>query len=327
VTRAMILAAGFGTRLGPLSDERPKPLLPVCDIALIRYVVALLRGHGITQIVVNLHHQAELIVKELGDGSRLGVHVAYSREEKILGTGGGIRRALPLLGDGAPIVVVNGKIIFEVDLHAVLARHDAMGAAATLVVRRDPEARAWNAIDAPDEGGPIRGFFGEGAFMFTGVHVIQPELVERLPDDGAERCIVRQGYVPWIAAGVPIHAHVADGYFMEHSTPERYLDGNFNLLNGRVTLTHAPGPLSGIDPAAEIHSEAEIVAPVRIGAGARVGAYAVVGPDVVVGSYASVVAGVRVSRSVLWPNARLAQDLDGAIVTPTQRVRPAGPRP
>lgn len=322
MTRGMILAAGFGSRLGTLSDERPKPLLPICDIPLIRYAVALLRGHGIEQIVVNLHHQAEMIEKELGDGSRLGVRIAYSREEHILGTGGGIRRALPLLGEDEPFVVVNGKIVFELDLTAVLRQHRASGATATLVVRRDPEAQKWNAIDAPDEGGPIRGIFGPGNFMFTGVHVIDPGLVALLPDDGAERCIIRQGYVPWMAAGEPIHAFVANSYFMEHSTPERYLEGNFNLLGGKVVLSHSPGPMHGVDPAAEIHSEAELVEPVRVAAGARIGAYAVVGPDVVVGSYATVAAGVRVARSVLWPGAKLAQDLDGTIVTPTQRVRP-----
>ncbi|HEX4460770.1 MAG TPA: sugar phosphate nucleotidyltransferase, partial [Polyangia bacterium] len=84
MTRALILAAGFGTRLGALSDERPKPLLPVCDIPLIRYAVALLRGHGITEVAVNLHHRGELIRAELGDGFH------YSEESTILGTGGGI---------------------------------------------------------------------------------------------------------------------------------------------------------------------------------------------------------------------------------------------
>jgi NDP-sugar pyrophosphorylase family protein len=297
----------------------------VCDTPLIRYAVALLRGHGIQELVVNLHHHGEQIAEDLGDGRALGVQVRYSREETILGTGGGIRHALPLLDDGEPLVVVNGKVVVDLDLEEVLARHRASGAAATLVVRRDANARRWNAIDAPDEGGPIRGIFGEGAFMFTGIHVIQPELVARLPDDGAERCIIRQGYVPWMEAGLPIHAHVMDGTFLEHSTPERYLQGNFRLLGKGVSLAHPPGRLSGIDPAAESHPEAEIVEPVLIAPGAQVGAYAVVGPDVVVGSHALVTAGVRVKRTVMWPRARLAQDLEGAIVTPTQRVRVTHP--
>jgi NDP-sugar pyrophosphorylase family protein len=321
----MILAAGLGTRLGELSDERPKPMLPVVDIPLIRYAVALLRGHGIRELVINLHHRGDLIENELGDGSRLGVAIAYSREETLLGTGGGIRHALPLLGD-EPFFVVNGKIVVDVDLDAMLAHRRATGARAVLLVRADPEAKQWNAIAAPPEGGRIESIFGEGEYMFTGVHLIDPELVARLPDDGGERCIVRQGYLPWLEEGLAIHALPMDPgrYFMEHSTPERYLEGNLNLLRGRAKLAHPPGPLTGVDAAAEVHPEAELIAPVRIGPGATVGAYAVVGPDVVVGSRAKVAAGVRVAHSVIWPGVSLAQDTDGAIVTPRQRVKPAG---
>jgi mannose-1-phosphate guanylyltransferase len=320
MTRAMILAAGMGTRLGALSDERPKPLMPVCGAPLIRYSVSLLAGHQVQDVVVNLHHRGQMIEDELRDGSKLGVRITYSREERILGTGGGIRRALPQLGDEA-FFVINGKIVFDVDLAAVLERHRASGAQATLVVRPDPEAESWGAIDAPADGGRITGLLGKGAFMFTGVQVIEPALIDRLPDDGSERCIVRQGYVTWLAEGVPIEAYVAPGYFMEHSTPERYLEGNINVLRGRAHLRHPPGTLIGVDPSAEVHSEAQLVPPVRIGAGARVGAYAIVGPDVVIGAYADIGAGMRLRRAVIWPRATIREDAENAIMTPTQRLR------
>jgi NDP-sugar pyrophosphorylase family protein len=326
MTRAMILAAGFGIRLGPLSDERPKPLLPVCDIPLIRYAVALLAGHGITDIVVNLHHRGQQIADDLKDGARLGVKISYSREDTLLGTGGGIRRALELLGD-EPFIVMNGKIIVDLDLGDLLARHQASGAPATMVLRADPDAATWGAIDAPEDGGRIRSILGKGAFMFTGVHVLDPALVARLPDDGVDRSIIKEGYLRWLAEDVPINAYVAGGYFMEHSTPERYLRGNFNVLGGRVHLKYPPGILVGVDPSAEVHTEAQLVPPVRIGPGARIGAYAVVGPDVVVGAYASVAAGMRVQRTVIWPRAHMREDADGAIFTPTQRVKNVLPSP
>lgn len=326
MTRAMILAAGFGTRLGPLSEERPKALLPVCDVPVIRYSVALLAGHGIGDVVVNLHHRGQQIADDLKDGARLGVKISYSREDHILGTGGGIRRALELLGD-EPFIVMNGKIVFDLDVGDLLARHRASGAQATLVVRPDPEAERWGAIDAPEDGGRIRGLLGKGAFMFTGVHVLDPALVARLPDDDIERCIIRQGYVPWLAEGVAIDAYLAGGYFMEHSTPERYLRGNMNVLRGQARLKHPPGVLVGVDPSAEVHDEAQLVAPVRIGPGARIGAYAVVGPDVVVGAYASLAAGMRVQRTVIWPRSHMREDADGAIFTPTQRLKNVLPDP
>src|SRR5262249_35544769 len=182
----------------------------------------------IAETVVNLHHRGDAIAAEL-DGE-----VRFSREDTILGTGGGIRRALPLLDDGDPFVVVNGKIVCDVDVAAVVAAHRAAGAAATLVVRADADAERGGAVDAPADGRPIRAPLGAGAFMFTGVSVVEPALAARIPDDGQARCIVRQGYVPWLAEGVPLHAFVHRGYFMEHSTPERYLAGNVNVLRGAV---------------------------------------------------------------------------------------------
>jgi len=322
VTRAMILAAGFGTRLGALSDERPKPLLPVADVPLIRYAIALLVGHGIRDIVINLHHRGDLIVDELGDGATLGARIVYSREEGgILGTGGGIRRALPLLGDDT-FLVVNGKILIDMDLDALLAHHRAARAAATLVVRADLEARRWGAIDAPDEGGAIRGLLGDGAFMFTGIHAIEPSLIARLPDDASERCIIRQGYVPWLASGVPLSAFVQRGYFMEHSTPERYLQGNVNVLRGVATIRHPPGPLVGVDASAHIDPTATIVPPVRIGPRAHIGANATIGPDTVIGTAAEVLPGVHLSRCVVWPATRVPTSATSAILTPKGTVLP-----
>ncbi|MBI4509805.1 MAG: NDP-sugar synthase [Deltaproteobacteria bacterium] len=315
----MILAAGFGTRLGTLSDERPKPLLPVADVPLIRYAVALLSGHGIKDIVVNLHHRGELIERELGDGASLGVRITYSREKRILGTGGGIRRALHLLGD-SPFVVINGKILIDLDLTDVLAKHRASGAMATLVVRPDPDAKRWGAIDAPPSGGPIRTLLGDGGFMFTGVHVINPELVTRLKDEDIEQCIVRQGYVSWLAQGVPLFAHVARGYFMEHSTPARYLEGNLNVLRGKAVITHPPGELVGVDATARVAPSACIIPPVRVGPHAIIGSHATVGPDVVIGARSVVAENTVVRQAVAWPDTQVTERAQSCIITPTQRV-------
>lgn len=325
MTRGMILAAGHGTRLGTLSHERPKPLLPVADIPLIRYAVALLAGSGIRELVVNLHHLGPAISAELAGGSSLGAQIEYSRETTILGTGGGIRRALDRLGD-MPFVVMNGKVVMELDLGDVLARHRASGALATLVVRADPEARRWGAIDAPASGGRIRRLLADGDFMFTGVQVLSPELVRRLPDDGAERCIVRQGYLPWLAEGVPIFAYVMRGYFMDHSTKERYLAGNLDVLRGRVSLAHPPGVLTGVDPTAIVDPTAHVLAPVRIGPGAHIGAGAVVGPDAVVGARAQVAPQVTVRHSVVWPDSQVDANAERCIVTPHQRIDVPLPR-
>jgi len=306
----MVLAAGYGTRLGTLSDERPKVLLPMVDTALIRYGLALLANAGIRDVVVNLHHKAELITTELGDGSSAGVRVHYSREPVILGTGGGIKKAAPLLGNET-FVVVNGKVVIELDLRRVLEAHKKSGAVATMVVRRDPDATRWGAIDV-DDGGRVRGILGTGGFMFTGIHVLEPEMIRRIPD--GEQCVIRTAYLDALKQGAPLYAFVADGYFAEHSTPERYLRGNIALLRG-VGTPEVPWPLRGVDPSAKIAPGAVLHEPVRIGPRAIIEEGATVGPDVVVGHDAVVARGARLQACVVWDGARAEGDLARTIVT------------
>lgn len=334
MTRAMLLAAGLGTRLGALSDERPKPMLPVCNLPILRYGIALLVGHGIRDIVINLHHRADVIESELGDGSALGACIRYVRETTILGTGGGLKNALALLdpdGTDEPFLSLNGKLIFDLDLHALLAAYErAPGALGMMVVRRVPDAQEWGAVQV-DTSVPVpwvRDILGPGEHMFAGVHVTRPSVMRRLPE--GEACTIRQGYLPWLRGGERVAAFVAgDGYFAEHSTPRSYLQSNLDLLDGPVLRfppgLQAGGVFAGLDAGARVHPAAEIVAPVCIAAGAEIGAGAVVGPHVVIGDGAMIEAGARVERTVVWSRARVAGDraYRSCIVTP-QAVVDAG---
>jgi NDP-sugar pyrophosphorylase family protein len=316
----MLLCAGYGTRLGAVSDECPKPMLPVCDVPIIRYGIAQLVAHGIRDIVVNLHHRGDVIESDLGDGSALGARIQYSREAEILGTGGGLKHGLALLdpnGDDQAFVSMNGKLIFDVDFTALLAHHrDQPGAIGTMVVQRVPDAAQWGAVDVDGEPSRlrVRNILGAGHHMFCGVHVTRPSVVARLPD--GEACMVRQGYLPWIASGATVAAfeHGA-GYFAEHSTPARYLASNWALLDG-VVLRNPPPSLSGVDPAASVAASATILPPIRIGPGAHIGQHATVGPYAVVGSGARIADGARVSRTVVWKGARVHGEVHDAIVTP-----------
>jgi NDP-sugar pyrophosphorylase family protein len=327
----MLLCAGQGTRLGPLSDERPKPMLPVCDLPILRYGIAQLAGHGIRELVINVHHRGDVLERELGDGSPLGVSIRYSHEDVLLGTGGGLKHALALLdpeGADRPFVSLNGKLIFDVDLTALLAAHaDDLarepGLLGTMVVRRVPDAVAWGAVDVelPAEPGGhprVRDVLGDGRHMFCGVHVTRPSVVARLPDGDA--CMIRQGYLPWLRAGAPVAAWEHEGgYFAEHSTPARYLASNWALLAGE-RLRHPPGPLTGVDPGARVAADAIIREPVRIGPGATIGAGATVGPFAVVGAGATVLPGASLERVVVWAGARAGGVLAHAIVTPHATV-------
>jgi len=319
-TAVMLLAAGRGTRLGPLGLSLPKPLVPICGYPAIRFSLAACARAGLDHAVVNVHHLGDRLRAALGDGVATGVAIRYSVESQLLGTGGGLAHARALWGGGR-VLVINAKVVADVDLAAVERGHVAAGAQATLLLRDDPHPRRWGAIQV-DATGRVVGILDarsphppQGPVverMFTGIHVMEPALLDRLR---AVPCdVIRDAYIPALEAGAHIAAQRLDGYFAEHSTPARYLAGNLDLLRAPSLVPHAPGPLTGIDPTVEA-AGARLVAPYRIDAGAILEPGSEIGPDVVVGAGARVRAGVHVRRSVLWPDTALADDTDRSVVT------------
>src|SRR5512139_541724 len=185
--KAMILAAGFGTRLFPLTIDRTKPAIPFLGKPLVGYVAEYVARFGFSEFVVNLHHQPDSVIKALGDGSDFGVHIDYTREEpKILGTAGALDNARHLLEDDT-FVIVNGKIITDIDISAALETHRKTGALATMVLKPNTKRERFTVVETED--GFIRGF-GEMAaplseeeirdteheivnpLMFTGIHIL-----------------------------------------------------------------------------------------------------------------------------------------------------------
>jgi mannose-1-phosphate guanylyltransferase len=288
--RAMILAAGFGTRLRPLTELVPKPALPVVDVPNIVRTIDHLKRFGVSEIVVNLHHRPQALRALLGDGAALGVGIAYSEEApEILGTGGGIRRALPLLGGGT-FCVINGDALFAPDLAGALEAHRRSRALATMVVRRDPDAAAFGAVEV-DGGGCVRRLVGAGdprgdltPYMFTGVHVLEPEIGALLPESG---CIVRETYVPLVRAGGALGAFEEESAFCDLGTPRRYLDANADLVAGRTRLP-------GFEPPEERS---------YVGPGAHMGRGCSLGPGTVVERGARVADGVALVRCLVQSGA------------------------
>jgi len=326
VPNVMLLAAGRSTRLGALGLTLPKPLVPVCGVPAIGFGLHAAARAGARRAVVNVFHHGDLVQRTVGDGRAYGVDVAYSVEEELLGTGGGIAKARPLFAPG-PVLVMNAKVVAELDLPALWATHARAGAAATMLLRDDPDPKRWGAI-ATDATGRVVGILDarsprppEGPVterMFTGVHVLAPGLLDRLRPVVCD--VIRDAYVPALRAGETLQAVVSAGYFAEHSTPERYLAGNLALLREPGLLSDPPRPLVGVDAGASNAAGVKLVPPHRIEAGAVVEAGAIVGPDVVLGAGARVAAGVRLSRAVVWAGAAVAADATDVVVTPTEVV-------
>jgi mannose-1-phosphate guanylyltransferase len=321
--KAMVLCAGFGTRLRPLTDKIPKPLVPLCGLPLLRYNFALLQGAGVEEIVVNTHHlgaEMEKGARELA--AELGLLLHVSREEKqILGTGGGVRRAQALLGSGT-FFVLNGDMLFDVDLQAALAAHRSAGALATMVLAPYPKGASYGAVEV-DAAFNVRRIAGRGAapepgltkMHFTGVHVLEPALLDRLPPEG-ESDINRVAYVRLIHDGAKVHGYLQHGYWGDLGAPRSLLRANLDMLQGKVPLVRfRPGadPFAGTEERAagvHVHPSAQIAGelrgPVLVHADAHVANGARIGPDVVLGANVRVDGGAQVQRAVCWDGTHVA---------------------
>lgn len=247
--RAMILAAGRGTRLRPLTDVTPKPMIEVAGRPLIAYSLGLLRAHGIHDAVVNTHHLGDRLRAQLGDGSAWGVRVHYSHEVELLDTGGGIRAAKPLLDRllppgvdpaDAPIVILNGDVVSDVPLRDVVRLHRDRRALATFVLRDDPQAAAYG-LFGYDAEGRIRRFLGRGApaeglveRMFASVQVLDPRMLELMPA-GRPFHTMRELYPELFARGERFFAHPYDGRWYTADTPD-------DLAAARAALSGAGLP-------------------------------------------------------------------------------------
>lgn len=290
--RAMILSAGYGTRLWPLTEDRTKPALPILGKPLVGYVAEYLAGFGCREIVVNLHHQPDSVRNALGDGSQFGVSLNYVAEPVILGTSGALDNARSLL-DQETFVVINGKIITDIDLRAALETHRRTNALATLVLLPNIARERFTIVETVD--GLVKGFGGlptrserkeqpesvrqpqqslrtagpvqtvadvAPPLMFTGIQILEPRIFDYIPHGVFSHSTV-DVYPQAIAKGERLAAHVAAGYWYELSTIQRYLQVSLSLLADK-------------------------------------------GRDVYLGNGSTVAAGATVHDSILWDGVRVA---------------------
>ncbi len=250
--RAFILAAGLGTRLWPLTEDRTKAAIPFLNRPLIAYSVEYLAQHGIREIIVNLHHQPDSIRRALGDGSKFGVKISYSFEPEILGTSGALDANRESLLDD-DFLVINGKIITNIDLVQAIQDHRKQEAIATLVLRENRARERFSIVEV-DERGWITSFAGfpdiaqsqaatadasgnpvagpatiEAPLMFTGVQVLSPRIFQYIPRGCFSHSTI-DVYPQAIAAGEAVIGHLSTGDWYEMSTLGRYLEASLRLM-------------------------------------------------------------------------------------------------
>ena len=298
ISQAVLLVGGLGTRLRPLTYQRPKALMPVLNRPLISYELELLARHGVRDVILAVSHGAGEIEAELGDGAQWGVRLRYVEEVEPLGTGGAIKNVEALIE--GPFLAMNGDLILDVDLGPVMAEHLASGAILTLCLRRVEDVSPYGLIRR-DEDGWVTAFLEKRPLDDTGqntvnsgVYVMAPEILDHIP--AGRDCSNEYELFPSLIDTTPgVRGHVPErwGYWNDIGRLGNYLDANRALLDGAVPWV---GP----------ENDAEARGPCLIAGSARVEASAVVGPHVTIGEGAVVGEGAQVRGSVLWPGAHVA---------------------
>ncbi len=289
----MILAAGLGTRLRPLTGVCPKPLVPVANRPVIERIIAHLLHHGTHRAIVNTHHHARQMAAFLQGGDPFGIPIEVRHEPCILGTGGGIRNVADFWGQDT-LLVVNGDILTDIDLQAALRFHRAAGAPATLVLHHHPR---FNQVLLDDSGAvvDIASQPRPGRLAFTGIHLVEPALLHWIPQQGFADIV--QSYRRMIAFGETIAGHVVHNhYWRDIGTIESYLEANQEL---------SPRPA-------------------LVGKGSEIAASARISEWAVLGTGCRVEAGVSLSRSVLWEGVRIEEGvrvLDSVVTSGRTVVR------
>ena len=311
--KGMILAAGYGERLWPLTAHRTKPALPVLGKPLVGYVVEYLAKHGINEVVVNLHHRPESVRAALGEGHRYGVKLDYVHEPVILGTSGALDNARDLF-DQKTFVVINGKIITDIDLSAALKTHRRTGALATLILKRNDMRERFSVVETNQ--GSITRFAGMPSndmdispLMFTGIQILEPRIFDYIPR-GVFSHSTTDVYPQAIAKGELIAAHVGEGQWFELSTLQRYLDISLALLKDDDRSLYM-GNAPSIAEDAEVQ-DAILWDDVVVKEGAKV-TRAVVGDGVRIESHQNLCDAVVVTASVVSGQTPPAKALKGHI--------------
>jgi NDP-sugar pyrophosphorylase family protein len=312
--KAMLLAAGYGERMRPITSVVPKPLIPILGRPLAPQILSRLAIEGVDEAVINVHHLPQRMRDAFGDGAAHGLRALYySLEEKaLLGTGGGIAHAASRLKGAGTILVRNSDFLADIPLSKVVASHIRSGCPATIVIV--PQRRGYTPV-AVDDRNRVVAFGGQtgGRYLFTGYQLIEESILEMIPR-GAPSDIVRDVYFGLAAEG-HLNAHVHDGFWWEFGEPREYLEGSMRLITlpaeararlGDFDLVRSiGGAVAAIGPGADVSAAGiELEGSLAIGMGVRVGERATL-VDSVVMPEAWIGPGSSLRRCIVAPGTEI----------------------
>ena len=310
------MAAGLGTRLRPLTWDVPKPMVPVANRPIMEHVVELLARNDLGEIVANLHWFGDLVRNAFGDGSRLGVEITYSEEEKLLGTAGGVRNVREFFGS-EPFVVLAADALTDIDLGALARTHAENDWIATLAAVKVEDTSEYGVI-VTGEDGRVQGFQekpdpAEAVSNLANcmIYVLEPEIFDYFPDK-EEVDFALDVFPALLEADVPFGVHSSGEYWNDVGSLPEYLQGNLDVITGAVNVTPA-GEL--IETADGLGRDIVLEGPVLVGDGAQIGDGARLDGPLVIGAGTTIGARARVKESVLLPGTTVPESglLAGAI--------------
>ena len=318
--RAMVLAAGLGTRLRPITYSMPKPMVPVLNRPVMEHILRLLARHGFTETIANLHWFPELIEAHFGDGTDFGVELTYSREEQLLGTSGGVRNAAGFLGDS--FLIISGDALSDIDLTAMREFHESHDGVATLATKRVEDTSQFGvAITGSD--GRIQGFQEKpdsaealSDLANCGIYMFRSEIFDFFPEPGASKAAGPgdpDGFADWamdvfprlLDGDVPFYSHEIDAYWNDIGNLEELRQGTLDGLDGTVAIEREGELVAGFRSGTPEDDEGALQGPVLLGAGCEIGDDVRIDGPSVVGDGARVGDGCRLREVIVLPGGEI----------------------
>lgn len=310
--KALLLAGGLGTRLRPLTENRPKPMALVGNRPWLEHLILDYKMQGIESFVIAVKYYREMIEAHLGDGSKYGVSIEYAVEKELLGTAGAVKNAEAMLGDR--FLVVNADIIHQIDLREAIRFHEGHDGMVTICLTEVDDPSHYGVVEL-GRGGRIRSFVekpkpGEAPsnLVNAGVYIMDRAALGHIPS-GVSVSIEKETFPLLIRNGGGVYGHRLSGYWMDMGTTERYRQLHWDVLDRRFPL-----PISGeelddkgiwLGSGVRIGQGALLVPPVMIGPNVTIGDRSIIGPYVVIGGGSRIGGGVRMAHTILWDRCKI----------------------
>ncbi|MGB9613780.1 MAG: sugar phosphate nucleotidyltransferase, partial [Candidatus Margulisiibacteriota bacterium] len=305
--KAFILAAGYGTRLEPLTLAVPKPMAPIVNLPTMQHNLELLKKHGFTEIVANLHYYPEQIENYFGDGQRLGVNLSYSFEEELLGTAGGVKRmAKEIKKVQETFLVLSSDALTDINLTKLIAYHQKKKALATLALAKVLEVKEFGVV-VLDDGERIVGFQEKpepevalSDLANAGIYVFEPEILDLIPDGFYD--FGKQLFPFLVEKNAPIYGYPMVEYWSDVGGLDKYIQSNYDAMKGLVRI-HIPG--HKVSSSTWLGEKVKIDSSARFEGAVIVGNRCAIGKDVyikdaVIGDRCVIEKEAIVTGSVLW---------------------------